>query len=43
MKRWLIAVVLAAFASMAQAQDAWPSKVIRIVVPYPAGRLLSPT
>jgi len=37
MKRWLMAVALAAFTSMAQAQDAWPNKVIRIVVPYPAG------
>lgn len=37
MKRLLMAVALAAFASLAQAQDAWPNKVIRIVVPYPAG------
>ncbi len=37
MKRWLIAVAAAAMVPMAQAQDAWPNKVIHIIVPYPAG------
>lgn len=34
---WLPAIALAAACSAAQAQDSWPSKPLRIVVPYPAG------
>ena len=37
MTRWLIAFVLAAFSCATQAQETWPNRVIRIVVPYPAG------
>ncbi len=34
---WLPAIALAATCGAAQAQDSWPSKPLRIVVPYPAG------
>ncbi|MBC7802473.1 MAG: tripartite tricarboxylate transporter substrate binding protein [Candidatus Parcubacteria bacterium] len=37
MKRWLIAAVLAMLVPAAHAQDVYPSKVVRIIVPYPAG------
>ncbi len=39
-KRWIkVAVLLAASAAagLAHAQDGWPSKVIRFIVPYPPG------
>ncbi len=37
MKRWLIAVVLAALVPVVQAQEAYPNRIIHIIVPYPAG------
>src|SRR3984893_11016337 len=37
MRKFLLAAVLAAFGAGAQAQTAYPSRPITLVVPYPAG------